>query len=111
MNIQFSYKSVNQKDKTFLENYIDKKIDRIKKLLKKLDFENAILETRVEKFVKKEAYKVEIHLNFPGETLMASEDDHTVIEAFDLALDKLIKQLRKFRESNKNTVTKNKIIK
>jgi ribosome-associated translation inhibitor RaiA len=32
---------------------------------------------------------------------MASEDDHTVIEAFDLALDKLIKQLRKLREEAK----------
>ncbi len=32
---------------------------------------------------------------------MSSEDDHTVIEAFDLALDKLINQLRRYRDEMK----------
>jgi ribosomal subunit interface protein len=56
------------------------------------------LEIRVEKFVKKEAYKIEIHLNAPKEKLLAGEDDHTVMEAYDLALDKLVIQLRKKKD-------------
>jgi ribosomal subunit interface protein len=98
MHIQFSYKNIGEDDKNFLEEYIDKKIKRIETLVSKDDFLVANLEIRAEKFVKKEAYKVEIHLNAPKEKLLASEDDHTIMEAFDLALDKLVIQLRK----NKN---------
>ena len=97
MNTQFSYKNVSEKDKKFLENYFDKKTDRIKTLTKEEEFEVANMEIRVEKFAKKEAYNLEIHFYLPGKSFMSSEDDHTVIEAFDLALDKLISQLRRYR--------------
>ena len=101
MNIQFSYKHVSVKDKKFLEDYLDKKTDRVNTLLKDNESDSSQLEIRVEKFAKKEAYKLEIYLSFPGKTFRASEDDHTVIEAFDLALDKLIIQLRKWRDEQK----------
>ncbi|HOY55963.1 MAG TPA: HPF/RaiA family ribosome-associated protein [bacterium] len=101
MHIQFSYKQVNAQDKVFLENYIDKKIERIKNLLDTEKFSNAILDIRVEKFVKKNACQVELHFSFPGGNFMASEDDHTIIEAFDLALDKLVMQLRRQHEKEK----------
>ncbi len=98
MHIQFSYKQVNTQDKVFLENYVDKKIERIKNLLDTEKFSNAILDIRVEKFVKKNACQVELRFSFPGGNFMASEDDHTTAEAFDLALDKLIMQLRRQHE-------------
>jgi ribosomal subunit interface protein len=98
MHIQFSYKNVDPRDKKFLEDYLDKKISRLETLMSVEDFANANLEIRVERFVKKEAYKIEIHLNAPKEKLLASEDDHTIMEAFDLALDKLVIQLRKLKD-------------
>jgi len=102
MQIQFSYKQVAQKDKDFLEKYFEKKEDRIKTLLSEQDFTTALLEIRSEKFAKKEAFKVEIFLRLPSQTFMSSEDDHTIIESFDLALDKLIIQLRKHHDKLKN---------
>jgi len=45
---------------------------------------------------------LEIFLSWPSKDFMASEDDHTVIEAFDLALDKLINQLRCYCDELKN---------
>ncbi|MFH1457326.1 MAG: HPF/RaiA family ribosome-associated protein [Patescibacteria group bacterium] len=102
MNIQFSYKSVSEKDKTFLESYIDKKTDRIETLVSNDQLENSKMEIRVEKFAKKEAYNLEIFFSWPGQDFMASEDDHTVIEAFDLAFDKLINQIRRHRDELKN---------
>jgi len=102
MNIQFSYKNVSDKDKKFLENYIDKKTDRVETLISGEHLENSKMEIRVEKFAKKEAYNLEIFLSWPGKDFMASEDDHTVIEAFDLAFDKLINQLRRYRDELKN---------
>jgi ribosomal subunit interface protein len=102
MNTQFSYKNVSEKDKRFLEDYYEKKIDRISTLTKKEEFEEANMEIRIEKFAKKEAYNLEIHFYLPGKSFMSSEDDHTVIEAFDLALDKLINQLRRYRDEMKS---------
>lgn len=102
MNTQFSYKNVSEKDKKFLEDYYEKKIDRISTLTKKEEFEVANMEIRIEKFTKKEAYNLEIHFYLPGKSFMSSEDDHTVIEAFDLALDKLINQLRRYRDEMKS---------
>ncbi len=104
MNIQFSFKHVAEKDKKFLQEYIDKKEDRLKTLLSASDYENSLFKIRVEKFAKKEAFKVELFLEAPHTKLMASEDDHTVIEAFDLALDKLIIQLRKAHDKKTNNL-------
>lgn len=98
MQVKFSYKSVEQKDKKFLEDYWLKKQGRLKTLLNTNDFDNARLEIRSEKFAKKDAFQVEIFLSTPTAKIMASEDDHTIIEAFDLSLDKLVIQLRKKHE-------------
>ena len=103
MNIQFSFKSISEKDKNFLQDYYyEKKQDRLKTLMSEQDFQNSLLEIKVEKFVKKEAFKIELILRSPTEKFISSEDDHTVIEAFDLALDKLIIQLRKHHERKTN---------
>ena len=95
MNIQFLYKQVSEKDKNFLEEYIQKKIERFRKLISENDLETGRLEVKSEKFAKKNAFKVELFLSLPEYQFRASEDDHTIIEAFDLALDKLIIQIRK----------------
>jgi ribosome-associated translation inhibitor RaiA len=103
MNVQFSFKAVSEKDKKFVEKYFyEKKEERLKTIMTEADYENAMLEIRSEKFAKKEAYKVEFILTFPEQKFVSSEDDHTIIEAFDLALDKLIIQLRKHHEKNTN---------
>jgi len=100
MTIQFFYKQVEEKDKHFLEDYLEKKKERLAKLLPDNQWENARLEIRAEKFMKKDAFKVEIFLISPVHDFMSSEDDHTIIEAFDLALDKLIMQMRKEHQKN-----------
>ena len=50
---------------------------------------------KAEAFATKAAYMVELSLHLPKKRLMAKEDDHTMVEAIDLAVDKLIIQLRK----------------
>jgi len=98
MQIKFSYKNVEPKDKKFLEDYWLKKQGRFRTLLNSNEFDNAHLEIRSEKLSKKDAFKVEIFLVTPVIKIMAGEDDHTIVEAFDLALDKLIIQLRKIHD-------------
>jgi ribosome-associated translation inhibitor RaiA len=104
MNTKFSYKNAAEKDKVFLENYLDKKINRLKTLIPPADFAIAHLEIRTEKFTKKEAFKVEIFLALPKHSFLSMEDDHTLVEAFDLSLDKLIAQVRKFHQKVNNNL-------
>lgn len=95
MNINYTFKNINPRDKNFLENYLPKKIVRFKTLLKRYTEDTYRLEVKAEEFATKAAYGVEVILHLPGQNLRAREDDHTMIEATDLAVDKLIIQLRK----------------
>ena len=100
MNTQFSYKQINDQGKKFLEEYLEKKISRLETLIHAEELANSRLEIRAEKFVKNEAYKIEMFLITPTKTFQAEEDDHTIMEAFDLALDKLVLQIRRDHEKN-----------
>ncbi len=98
ISIVYAYKNLAESDKVFLEKYLDGKVDRLATLVKSFDQSDCRLEVRAEKFATKAAYKIGLQLRLPGHQLIAEEDDHTVIEATDLALDKLIIQLRKLVE-------------
>ena len=93
--ISYTYKNLSPQDKKFLQDYLPKKMDRFNNLLKRFDREDRRLEVKAEKFATKAAYMVELTLHLPRYRLMAKEDDHTMIEALDLAVDKLIIQIRK----------------
>jgi ribosome-associated translation inhibitor RaiA len=93
--IVYAYKNLPEADKVFLEKYLEGKVDRLSTLAKGFDGAACRLEVHAEKFATKSAYKIGMKFYLSGYQLLAEEDDHTVIEATDLALDKLIIQLRK----------------
>jgi len=95
LQTSFSYKNISTRDKKFLADYFPQKMDRFETLLKHFAGKQCRLEVKAEQFATKAAYMVELILHLPRHKLMAREDDHTIIEAFDLSLDKLIIQLRK----------------
>ncbi len=78
-----------------LEQYMGIKLGTLEKAVFRYSSPPHNLEVRAEKFVKKSAFNVTFHLKTPRGVLMASEDDHTVTEAVDLAKDKLVRQLTK----------------
>lgn len=57
---------------------------------------------KAEKYAKKSAYQVEFILILASQKIIASEDDHTISEAVDLALDKLLRQVKKYFSKLKN---------
>ncbi len=93
--ITYTYKNLSPRDKNFLQDYLPQKLDRFKTLMTRFKEEECRLEVKAEAFATKAAYLVELTLHLPKKRLMAKEDDHTIIEAIDLAVDKLIIQLRK----------------
>lgn len=98
--ISYTYKNLNPKDKKFLQEYLPKKVDRFNKLMTRFESNECRLDVKTEAFATKAAYLVELILHLPKTKLMAKEDDHTIIEATDLAIDKLIIQLRKLVNRN-----------
>ena len=95
LSISYTYKNLSPRDKDFIQDYLPKKLERFENLLKRFEDKDCRLEVKAEKFATKAAYMVELTLHLPRYRLMAAEDDHTMIEAIDLAVDKLIIQLRK----------------
>jgi len=98
VTLSFSYKNLMPHERSMVSEYIETKVPRIKKL----EGGDSSLTVRVEKFSKKAAYKVELFLKVPhGRSIQASEDDHTLREAIDFAIDKLLRQLEKTHEMKK----------
>ncbi len=98
LTLNFNFKNFSDEEKEELENYINKKIQRITRLLNKDKTGESRLEIRAERFATKAAYKITLTLHGAPVKILASEDDHTIREAVDLALDKLITQLKKSLE-------------
>lgn len=93
--MKYFYKNIDQAQKDFVASYIAGKAVRLGKLLGKVPDETVLLEVKVERFVKKEAFRIEFILHTPKKKYIASEDDHTIREAVDLGMDKLLAQLRR----------------
>jgi ribosomal subunit interface protein len=93
MEISFSFKNFSEQEKAALENYLTQKLPALEKAVTRYSHPPHSLELRAERFVKKSAYNVTLHLKTSRGVLMASEDDHTIVEAVDLAKDKLVRQL------------------
>ncbi|MBI4143209.1 HPF/RaiA family ribosome-associated protein [Candidatus Uhrbacteria bacterium] len=96
MQIAFSFKKLGEFDQHFCRQYLEQKVDAITRALPRLGPDAEVsLDVRVERFAKKKAFKVSMHLRAGARTWMAEEDDHTLREAIDLSKDKLVLQMRK----------------
>lgn len=95
MQTNFSCKNLDEREKNFVKQYFssNSKLGKIQGIVNRLNPDET-LEVRVEKFVKKSAYKVSLILGKPL-NLFVSEDDHTLAEALDLAKDKILERLKK----------------
>lgn len=102
MQIDIFYKNIdNPRDRDFIASYLDDKKERFEKLIDNEDYEVARLEVKAEAFATKAAYDLRLTLHLPKEKYMSQEDDHTLREAIDKAIDKMIIQIRKDAEKNK----------
>jgi len=97
MQIDFFFKNFNQAEKRSFENYFETKLPQLKKLIERHFKDSALLRVKAEKFNTKSAYEVTLDLKLPKRNFLVSEDDHTIVEAIDLAKDKLIAQLKKIK--------------
>jgi ribosomal subunit interface protein len=89
-------------EQELFENYFDSKLSQLETLVKKYPDDAVILDVKLEKFDKHDAYDVEIIFRLPAHKIKANEASHTIMKAVDLAKDRLISQLKKQKDQKKN---------
>lgn len=97
MQIDYFFKNLTDSEKKWCEEYVATKVPQLEKLIHRNFDDSAALRIKAEKFSTNSAYKITFDLKLPKQSFLVSEDDHTIVEAIDLAKDKLISQLKKLK--------------
>jgi ribosome-associated translation inhibitor RaiA len=95
MEITFFHKNLSKKEEGQFVDYVNQKTDSIKSLLQKFSDDASILRVSIEKFTKHDAFEVELCLNLPSKSLVATEASHQITKAVDLSRDRLLTQIKK----------------
>jgi len=97
MRICFLYHNFTGKEcKPSLEEYAnEKKLKSLTRLLEKNDLALADLAIRAEYLTHHNAFSVKLNLKIAEHLLLSQEVKHSLTQTFDLALEKLLSQLRK----------------
>ena len=99
MQIHYFYKHLSEEEKQLFDRYIAQKVAKLTALVQR--FEPVDCEVTIERFAKKKAYKVAFNVKTTHGSFFASEDDHTIAEAVDLAKHKLVRQFEKAHDRAK----------
>ena len=92
MRFSYFFKHLSDIQKKFIKEYVEKKALQSERLLNDAEY---LVEVKAEQFATKHAYRIEFIVHAPGVRYIASEDDHTLQEAVDLAWEKILHQVRK----------------
>ena len=96
MNTRFYFQKISKIDREKLKKYFtEKKLNRLSRLLQHGNLELANLVVRTQYFQRHNAFEIKLNLSFAKKELIGEEKSHDLIRAFDLALDRLVNQLRK----------------
>lgn len=98
MQVNPVHKNLDDAEKNQFNDYLEKKMPRFQRLITHFAEDALLLTAVIEKFDKHSAYKVDLKLEMPSHTLMASESSHAITKAIDFAVDRLISQLKKHLE-------------
>lgn len=97
MTVRFYFENIIKVDKENLEKYFwEKKISRLEKLLQPSDLELAKFVLNVKYHRHHHINIVRLGLNIGKKDFSSEEKSQNLVEAFDLALDRLIHQLQRF---------------
>ena len=96
MKIRFHFQEIREADKKQLEKYLtEKKMSRLTRLLQHGNLALAKFILNAKYHERQNIYLVNLGLKISKNDFIAEKEGHTLLEAFDLAFDRLINQLRK----------------
>lgn len=96
MQTVFFFKNMLSNEESEFRDYLAKKLPKIEKMIVRCgDSDTVLLHVKCEKFEKHSAFNTELSLTIPGENIIATEASHAITKAIDLAIDRLVMQLKK----------------
>jgi len=96
MNTRYYFQNVNETCKKGVESFFSqKKIGQIEKLLTAEQKNLSQLNVRVEYFEKHNAFVVKTEMSLGKSVFFSQEDSHDVKKALNLAVKRLVSQLKK----------------
>lgn len=99
MQTAYFFKNMQQSEQEEIILYMEKKLPRITRLLKRYSPDGVRLHIGAEKFDKHSAYNIEFKLQLNADDFIAGEASHTITKAIDLSVDRLEMQLKKATET------------
>lgn len=96
MNVNFSFHNTDESYKAKAENYLtEEKLGSLTRLLQHGNLDLADLDIRIEYFLHHNNFAVKMNLKIARHVLVSEQDTHDLLEALDIALEKIVAQLRK----------------
>ncbi|MEK7519405.1 MAG: HPF/RaiA family ribosome-associated protein [Patescibacteria group bacterium] len=103
MNIRFYFQEIDKGSQEKLRNYLtDKKLSRLTRLLQHGNLALAKFVLNAKYHRHHDIFLVRLGLKVAKKDLNSEEGSQNLLEAFDLALDKLINQLRRLESLKQN---------
>ena len=104
MKTHFSYRNTDENCKKILENYVtEEKLQGLSRLLQHGNMDLADLDIRLEYLSHHNNFSAKINLKIGKRVFFSEDSSRNLTEVFDLALEKIISQLRKLESVRHNT--------
>lgn len=99
MKVHFTFRKIDENSKQKLEQcFYSNKLNRLTKLLNHSNLELADLDIKAEYFTKHNAFFVKIGLQIKKHNFVGEEASHDIMKACDLAMNRLMSQLKKYKQ-------------
>ncbi len=96
MQTHFSYQNTDKDCGARLESYAtEEKLQSLTRLLQHGNYDLADFDIRVEYFSHHNSFEIKMYLKIAKHVLVSEQIGYDLFEVFDLALEKIIEQLRK----------------
>ncbi len=95
MRVSYAYGDVHRTPA--LQDHIDKKVEKVERLVANTSEDMVHLQIKMEKVNKRERYRVSLNIHFPGKTLHAEEITGNTMTSTTEAFDDLIRQIKGYK--------------
>lgn len=100
MRVSYVYGDVHRTPA--LQDHIEKKVEKVERLISNTSEDMVHLQVRMEKLNRKEDYRVHINMHFPGKTLHAEGTSDNAMTSTTEAFEDLIRQIKTYKQKRRD---------
>lgn len=95
MRVSYAYGDVHRTPA--LQEHIQKKVEKVERLVNNSSEDMVHLQVKMDKANRKEEYRVNVNMHFPGRTLHAEETSDNAMTSCTEAFEDLIRQIKTYK--------------